>query len=84
MIRSITMATVIAVGLALSGVAPAVPHEYAPAPPAVAQRATPSPSAKPTDGTRAAYHEDYRPQFHYSLPTGWIGDPNGLVFKDGL
>ena len=30
-----------------------------------------------------AYGEDYRPQFHFSAMTGWINDPNGLVYYDG-
>lgn len=29
------------------------------------------------------YDETYRPQFHYSPPSGWMNDPNGLVFVDG-
>jgi levanase len=33
--------------------------------------------------TPSSYHETYRPQYHFSLPTGWMGDPNGLVYKDG-
>ena len=42
-------------------------------------------AAAPTAGTSgtSGYDEPYRPQFHYSLPTGWIGDPNGLVYDGG-
>lgn len=29
------------------------------------------------------YNEKYRPQFHFSPRTGWMNDPNGLVFLDG-
>lgn len=29
------------------------------------------------------YTEAYRPQFHFSVRTGWINDPNGLVYYDG-
>ena len=29
------------------------------------------------------YGEKYRPQFHFSPQTGWMNDPNGLVFLDG-
>lgn len=28
--------------------------------------------------------EPYRPQYHLSPPTGWMGDPSGLVYHDGL
>jgi fructan beta-fructosidase len=27
--------------------------------------------------------EQYRPQFHFSPQTGWMNDPNGMVFLDG-
>ena len=29
------------------------------------------------------YDEPYRPQFHYSPPSGWLNDPNGLVYYEG-
>ncbi len=29
------------------------------------------------------YKESARPQFHFSARTGWINDPNGLVYYDG-
>jgi fructan beta-fructosidase len=28
------------------------------------------------------YHEQYRPQFHYSPPQQWMNDPNGMVYAD--
>ena len=28
--------------------------------------------------------ERYRPQFHFSMQQGWINDPNGLIYYDGL
>ena len=33
--------------------------------------------------TSIYYSEQYRPQFHFSPPTGWMNDPNGLVYLDG-
>lgn len=29
------------------------------------------------------YDEPYRPQIHYSPPSHWMNDPNGMVFLDG-
>ena len=30
------------------------------------------------------YCERYRPQYHFSMKQGWINDPNGLVYYEGL
>lgn len=30
------------------------------------------------------YKEIYRPQLHYTPPRGWLSDPNGLTYKDGI
>lgn len=32
----------------------------------------------------ALYDELYRPQLHFSPPSGWMNDPNGIVYHDGL
>lgn len=32
----------------------------------------------------AQYDEKYRPQFHFTPKTGWIGDPDGLVKYHGI
>ena len=30
-----------------------------------------------------SYEEKYRLQVHYSIPSGWSNDPNGLIYLDG-
>src|SRR6185312_2709453 len=30
------------------------------------------------------YHEQYRPQIHFSPPAHWMNDPNGLVYYKGI
>ena len=29
-------------------------------------------------------NRNFRPSFHYAPPTGWINDPNGLLYEDGV
>jgi len=31
----------------------------------------------------ASYDEKHRPQFHFSPPTKWMNDPNGMVYYEG-
>jgi sucrose-6-phosphate hydrolase SacC (GH32 family) len=32
---------------------------------------------------KPTYKEPYRPQYHFSLPTGWINDPTGMIYYHG-
>ena len=43
-----------------------------------------SPS-RPTggQGTAGYYREQHRPQYHFTPPSGWMNDPNGLVYYKG-
>jgi fructan beta-fructosidase len=40
-----------------------------------------TPPATPT--ALAGYDEAHRPQLHFSPPSGWMNDPNGMVFYEG-
>jgi len=35
-------------------------------------------------GASAMYREEHRPQFHFTTRRGWINDPNGLIYHNGL
>ena len=34
--------------------------------------------------SESSYTEKFRPQFHFSPPSKWMNDPNGLVYNDGI
>ena len=34
--------------------------------------------------TQKIYHEKNRPQFHFTSRRGWLNDPNGCIWHDGL
>lgn len=35
-------------------------------------------------GSDSLYKEKLRPQFHFTTQRGWINDPNGLVYQNGI
>lgn len=35
-------------------------------------------------GAQQLYHEQYRPQIHFSPKEHWVNDPNGMVFYEGV
>lgn len=34
--------------------------------------------------TQTVYHEQYRPQIHFSPKEHWVNDPNGMVYNEGI
>lgn len=36
-----------------------------------------------TSAENQGYHEPHRPQFHFSPPSMWMNDPNGMVYHEG-
>lgn len=34
-------------------------------------------------GEQSFYQEDLRPQYHFTTKTGWLNDPNGLIYYKG-
>ena len=52
---------------------------------AVAQSANPTPEVTPSPLPLyyPLYNEPYRPQYHFSPPTHFMNDPNGLVYYKG-
>lgn len=42
-----------------------------------------STALKQEQTTTELFKEKYRPQFHFSPPTKWMNDPNGMVFYEG-
>jgi fructan beta-fructosidase len=51
--------------------------------PAAIQTNTSQPSSVTTTVQPSVTNEPFRPQFHFSPPTNWMNDPNGLVYLDG-
>lgn len=44
---------------------------------------SPAPSAAAETETASLYSEPYRPQLHFSPASGWMNDPNGMVYYEG-
>ena len=41
-------------------------------------------ACKPSENNhQEKYNEQYRPQLHFSPETGWVNDPNGMVYYEG-
>lgn len=40
-------------------------------------------AASPATADTGLYHEQYRPQFHFTPDRNWMNDPNGLIYYKG-
>ena len=47
-------------------------------------RLTQDGAAAPADLCSLRYREPYRPLYHFTTQRGWINDPNGCIYFDGL
>jgi len=51
--------------------------------PGVLQTPLPASGINHDEAAKELYHEDYRPQFHFTPIKNWMNDPNGPIYYEG-